>query len=158
VVDPAVAALRAVGVRSGVAVLLGDARATVVPVFEGRGLSTAAVAVAATGAALTDLFAHVRSTASYFLVFTFLVVFSPFDLCSSVPLPQMMPLHATLPRSVVAQAKEALCFVSLHYDADRALAARDAAAFAEEWVAPDGRVIRVTEERFRCGEVRYHID
>ena len=59
----------------------------------------------------------------------------------------------SLPRATVAQLKEALCYVSLHYTTDRVQATRHRAGFESVWTAPDGSELRLADERFRCGEV-----
>ena len=63
--DPAVAVMAAAGVRTGLAVLLGETSSVACPVYEGMALWAASVQIAVTGATMTTFLHEVDALALF---------------------------------------------------------------------------------------------
>ena len=63
-------------------------------------------------------------------------------------------LTTRLDRDLVRRMKEELCYVALNYE-DEVVATKDLACLVKEYTLPDGRVIKIGKERFRCPELLF---
>ena len=63
-------------------------------------------------------------------------------------------LTTRLDHDLVRRMKEAFCYVALNYD-DEYVATKDSSCLGKQYTLPDGRVIKIGEERFRCPEVLF---
>jgi len=60
----------------------------------------------------------------------------------------------TAEREIIRDVKEKLCYVSMDFDADM-IAAKQTAGMEKEYELPDGNVITLGNEMFRCPEVLF---
>ncbi|GIY34966.1 actin-1 [Caerostris extrusa] len=56
---------------------------------------------------------------------------------------------------IVRDIKETLCFVSKDFVADMKACARDSKTYDQRYIPPDGQIITIGSERFRCPEVLF---
>ena len=63
-------------------------------------------------------------------------------------------LTKRLEHDLVRRMKEEFCYVALNYE-DEFAVTNDSSCLGKEYSLPDGRVIKIGEERFRCPEVLF---
>mmetsp|Transcript_1345 Transcript_1345/g.3611 ORF Transcript_1345/g.3611 Transcript_1345/m.3611 type:complete len:391 (-) Transcript_1345:62-1234(-) len=126
---PAVLSLTACARMTGVVLDVGDTVSHVVPIFEGFAIDPGIRRLELGGADLTDYLVRLLSERGY-------------------------SLESAVGRQTAREIKEQLCYVSLNYDADlrRVSPVGVVPSRKNEYQLPDGQVISLGTEVFRCPE------
>lgn len=127
----ALLALFSEGLTTGLVLDIGDGVTHCVPVFDGYAVSTAVMRQNLAGRDLTDYLVQLLRERGLFY-------------------------ESSAEHEIVRDIKEKLCYIPIDYAVEAKKYVSDRAAYEKAYVLPDGQVITITDQLYRCPEALFH--